>query len=619
MSSSASHSDFRVGEWTVRPSLARVERGQTTVHLTPRAMAVLVRLAAAKGAVVSRNELLDAVWPRMAVTQDALSQCIVELRRAFGDDAKRPTVIETIPKIGIRLLPPVLPCAAADPADPADPPVAAVTPIPVNLTATTATPIPTDAVVTPIPADAAAAPRRAPRLGPRPVVATLALIAVGAAAAWLIAEHTAIHPGAGLQTAAALPVGRARDFYLNGDDYLRRTNRLQVLKYEEEQYRRAVKEDPTSALAWAKLSRTHASFYWYGLDRTPGRCALAEQAARRALELNPDLPEGHLYLANYYHRCLGDQQRALAEFAIAERSIPDSAELHFLRASVYRRLGEWQLAVADGGRAVELDGRNATYQRQQHVSYLFQRDYANAERLLDNLLTLYPDDGTVHLDKVVLALVSRADTGLARRYDVTPPTADYSAAMAYTYTRWLAAIFDRDYDKALSVLAVVPEDLIFDGGLAPSRVAKALPYARTLALAGRAEEARHVFETVSRDVKERLDRQVEDDPSVTYTLTLALAEARVGVGQPELARETARAAREIWSKASDSLALSDMRLAYIIRVLVPLGDTEEALSELDAYLREPGIWSIEGLLGDPRLDPLRGTARFDALVAKYRR
>jgi hypothetical protein len=62
-----------------------------------------------------------------------------------------------------------------------------------------------------------------------------------------------------------------------------------------------------------------------------------------------------------------------------------------------------------------------------------------------------------------------------------------------------------------------------------------------------------------------------------------------------------------------------MRLAYVVRVLVPLGDKEEAVSEIDAYLKEPGIWSIEGLLGDPRLDPLRGSARFDALVAKYRR
>jgi DNA-binding winged helix-turn-helix (wHTH) protein/Tol biopolymer transport system component len=99
--------DFWVGDCLVRPSLARLERGAEAVHVTPRAMAVLCYLANAGGRVVSRNELLDAVWPRMDVTQDALSQCVVELRKAFGDDPRRPAIIETIPKIGIRLIAPV--------------------------------------------------------------------------------------------------------------------------------------------------------------------------------------------------------------------------------------------------------------------------------------------------------------------------------------------------------------------------------------------------------------------------------------------------------------------------------------------------------------------------------
>jgi predicted ATPase/DNA-binding winged helix-turn-helix (wHTH) protein len=96
--------DFRVGDWRVRPSLARIERGAEAVHVTPRSMALLVYLAEAAGRVVSRNELLDTLWPRMAVTQDALSQCIVELRKAFRDDSKRAAVIETIPKVGVRIM-----------------------------------------------------------------------------------------------------------------------------------------------------------------------------------------------------------------------------------------------------------------------------------------------------------------------------------------------------------------------------------------------------------------------------------------------------------------------------------------------------------------------------------
>jgi Tol biopolymer transport system component/DNA-binding winged helix-turn-helix (wHTH) protein len=136
-----SAADFWVGDWLVRPSLVRIERGVETVHVTPRSMAVLVHLAAAGGRVVSRNDVLDAVWPRMDVTPDALSQCIVELRKAFHDDAKRASVIETIPKLGIRLIAPVSdapppaaqrlpPVADRDAARMATAPVAHITPIP---------------------------------------------------------------------------------------------------------------------------------------------------------------------------------------------------------------------------------------------------------------------------------------------------------------------------------------------------------------------------------------------------------------------------------------------------------------------------------------------------------
>jgi len=99
--------DFAVGRWVVRPTLSRIESESGAVRITPRAMAVLVYLATSGGRVVPRSELFDAVWPRMAVGPDALSQCIVELRKAFEEDARNPSVIETVPKIGVRLMVPV--------------------------------------------------------------------------------------------------------------------------------------------------------------------------------------------------------------------------------------------------------------------------------------------------------------------------------------------------------------------------------------------------------------------------------------------------------------------------------------------------------------------------------
>jgi len=99
--------DYCLGEWTVRPQRDCIERGGRSVHLKPKAMAVLCRLAQAGGETVTRNELFDAVWPGGTVSDAVLTQCVVELRQAFKDTARDPKVIETIPRIGFRLLLPV--------------------------------------------------------------------------------------------------------------------------------------------------------------------------------------------------------------------------------------------------------------------------------------------------------------------------------------------------------------------------------------------------------------------------------------------------------------------------------------------------------------------------------
>lgn len=100
---------YCLGEWTVRPHRNRIERGSEIVHLAPKAMAVLDCLLRASNSVVTRQELFDCAWPGSDVSDDALTQRISELRKAFGDSSHEPGIIETIPKVGFRLIPPVIP------------------------------------------------------------------------------------------------------------------------------------------------------------------------------------------------------------------------------------------------------------------------------------------------------------------------------------------------------------------------------------------------------------------------------------------------------------------------------------------------------------------------------
>jgi DNA-binding winged helix-turn-helix (wHTH) protein/tetratricopeptide (TPR) repeat protein len=95
---------FRVAEWAVEPQLNNLERNGQAVRLEPKVMQVLVCLAEHQGELVTKEQLIRAVWADTFVTDDVLTRCISELRKALNDDPKQPRFIETIPKGGYRLI-----------------------------------------------------------------------------------------------------------------------------------------------------------------------------------------------------------------------------------------------------------------------------------------------------------------------------------------------------------------------------------------------------------------------------------------------------------------------------------------------------------------------------------
>lgn len=98
---------FRVGAWLVRPNLNTISKNGTDVQVEPKVMEVLVCLATRPGESISKETIIKAVWPDTFVSDDALIRCVSELRRVFGDEARAPSVIQTIPKRGYRLVAPV--------------------------------------------------------------------------------------------------------------------------------------------------------------------------------------------------------------------------------------------------------------------------------------------------------------------------------------------------------------------------------------------------------------------------------------------------------------------------------------------------------------------------------
>jgi Tol biopolymer transport system component/DNA-binding winged helix-turn-helix (wHTH) protein len=95
---------LRLGDTVVDCGTLQAEDASGTRSIPPRALEVLLQLAAHPLATVTRDELLDAVWKDSFPTPDALSHAVKELRRALADDARDPRFIATVHGLGYRLL-----------------------------------------------------------------------------------------------------------------------------------------------------------------------------------------------------------------------------------------------------------------------------------------------------------------------------------------------------------------------------------------------------------------------------------------------------------------------------------------------------------------------------------
>jgi DNA-binding winged helix-turn-helix (wHTH) protein/tetratricopeptide (TPR) repeat protein len=79
-------------------------QGERPLRLTPKAFAVLCELVERAGRLVTKDELLSAVWADTIVTEASLSTCVREIRRALGDRPTKPRYIETVHRRGYRCI-----------------------------------------------------------------------------------------------------------------------------------------------------------------------------------------------------------------------------------------------------------------------------------------------------------------------------------------------------------------------------------------------------------------------------------------------------------------------------------------------------------------------------------
>ena len=405
-------------------------------------------------------------------------------------------------------------------------------------------------------------------------------------------------------------VAEAYDLYLQGKEYLY-LGRLRVGGEDErlavQMLERAVELDPRFALAHARLSRVHSWLYWANLDRSAERLGWAREAAARALALEPDLAEAHLAQGYYHYHGFRDYDRALEEFALAERGLPANAELLAAKGYIQRRRGQWEMALSHLERAAALDPRGAVHVPLA-VTHRSLRRYAEAERYFDRALTVAPDASNAARLKAQLAFFRDGDIEPRRTWvESLAPGVDPDGVA--TFTRAWVAIIDGDYVAALDVLAGSDREHLGTGRPIP----KAFLEGYALLRLGRTDEARAAFEA-ARLLLEAGIRERPDDAD----LQNALGQAVARLGRKEEAIRAGLRAVELLPISKDAL-VGPIYVLDLAWTYAAVGEPEAAVEQLERYLSVPAWYSIEGILAHPFTDPLRDHPAFQALVEKHRR
>ena len=98
---------YRFGDFTLDPGSFRLLEKGDVVPLSPKIVDLLLYLVARPSTLVTKDELFKALWPDVAVTDNALTQAVSELRQALGDDASSPAFVQTVSRRGYRFIAPV--------------------------------------------------------------------------------------------------------------------------------------------------------------------------------------------------------------------------------------------------------------------------------------------------------------------------------------------------------------------------------------------------------------------------------------------------------------------------------------------------------------------------------
>jgi DNA-binding winged helix-turn-helix (wHTH) protein/TolB-like protein len=591
---------FCFGPFRLDPEMRSLFRGDQPVPLRPRVLDTLLLLAERHGEVVTKEELLEAVWPDTVVEENNLNQNILALRRVLETEGSGGVRIETLPRRGYRLIAPTS----------QEPPPAA-------LVASPAVEPPRSASPT--------APSRSRRGLVVAAVAALAALAMG----WVWRLAHAPHPISGIRSIAVLPLkslGSGGDEFLGlglADAVITRLGYVKALSVRPTSSVRAL-PDAADPVAAGRILRVDAVL--------EGQIQKSGERVRITVQLI-GVPEGSTLWS-------GKFDAKAADLFTVEDSISEAlarALVSSLSAGEAQRVGRDRPTTQEAYR-VYLEGRYFWNQRTVATS-------RKARELFERAIALDPNYALAYAglaDALSDSVEKRRAAEKALALDDSLAEAHTSLGNTNLFSEWNIAEAEKSFRRALDLnpsyatahqwyayCFLLRGDL--PGALKETRLAQqADPLSPSIGVDhGLMLYYERRYDDAILELRRVLERQPGFGQAIQSLVLVLLKKGDVAAAErevvptsatdPELANAylaiiAAHAGNRLEAEAR---LTRDVRLRWYLEALVslPAGDKDRAITALEEGYRLHGT-SLLVIGADPLFDVLRSDPRFVKLLGR---
>jgi len=386
--------------------------------------------------------------------------------------------------------------------------------------------------------------------------------------------------------------------------YSRAEETLDTLQRAEQLYEKATQLDPSFALAFARLAHIE-SWIYYLFDPTPERLTKARNAAHEAIRLQPDAPESHLavgYVAYYGDR---EYERALREFEIARRDLPNDSSVFLAIASIERRQGKWKQSIADYEKAASLSPSDPIIIENLGLTYQAVRDFPAAAKAFDRAVALVPNSFEAKSLRANVEIEWKGDLSMMKNLVASLPP-DFESFGMVALARFNVCFFERKFDEALNVLWRSPLENLH--GQTSTPLPKSFLAAQVYRLLPDPEKAHGEYEHALSIAQRALEESPQD--SARHAL-IGLIYA--GLGQKEDAIREGNRALDLLPESKDAMDAPVLVIA-MARIYAITGEYEKAIDLLQHSLQTPAGLTVHEIRLDPTWDVLHDNPRFKTLM-----